>query len=322
MGQKSAGKEERRDGPGTEKTLLEIVGGFLTHVFWEDDFLVGLDCTGVYLFTECGSDDGLQGKVDRFTQDLDLEKGQVSLCVVGRKSKFNYCSRKLIGKYVMSATKSRKPVLSNAEIEDILKLYGVDTQNRHFGMDFSGTGLFKQLVAVANDHGAEVALSEINGICRDRPDSIAALRGYGVPEGLLMEFQQCIANSEPEKAEVLHGSNAPVETKVLNGGEHLPIKMLAKEKWLMVALCVASCLLLPFCGAKIWWLPILPAAVSVFIGCRVGDAGGKNAAVKLVMLLSCLSMAFCLAGAVMGSLVSVRAVWGRLNSEVGGSLWK
>lgn len=103
-----------------------ILKEYFTEVFREDFFVVALDRTGCYLFTDSSDDSETGLQFTDFLESMSLQKEQVCLCVIGRKSKYNYSDLQHLSEYVLKAKQRRKPVLTEKEIDSILQCYGIE----------------------------------------------------------------------------------------------------------------------------------------------------------------------------------------------------
>lgn len=109
--------------------MEELLKKYFKWVFTEDFFVVALDYTGCYLFTADIEDSVVEEQRKAFCKAINLKNGQYLLCVVGRKSKFSFCSWELLDSFAMQATQKRRKVLTETEIQSILDCYGVETKN-------------------------------------------------------------------------------------------------------------------------------------------------------------------------------------------------
>lgn len=103
-----------------------VLKKYFTEVFREDFFVVALDRTGCYLFTDSSDDSGIERQFTDFLESMSLRKEQVCLCVIGRKSKYNYSDLQHLSEYVLKAKQRRRPVLAAKEIDSILHCYGIE----------------------------------------------------------------------------------------------------------------------------------------------------------------------------------------------------
>lgn len=177
--------------------MVEILSQYFKWVFREDFFIIALDRTGCYFFTDYLDDAVIGQQFSEALNDLALTEKQAVLCVVGRNSQFNYCSLELVGKFVLQATQKRKAVLTDSEIFEILDAYGIEKQERKIEQrNWANTDLFKQL------KDSEFGLSEmqINEICRIRPNSVQQLRKLDVPDRFAMDILKQIEVSEKEES--------------------------------------------------------------------------------------------------------------------------
>lgn len=195
--------QERMEFEAANLSIEETLGKYLQHVFREEHFVVGLDLTGCYLFAENGSDEEIAVWVKELKDDLCLKKSEVCLCVIGRESNYNYCSKKLLGKYLGKATKSRKAVFTNRDIEEILDAYNVGTESPFFYADYSGTRLFGEIQNILDECGWDLDKSIINRICYLRPYNFQALKDLGIPEAAFADILECIHRSGLESPEEL-----------------------------------------------------------------------------------------------------------------------
>ena len=98
-----------------------VLKEYFTEVFREDFFVVALDWTGCYLFTDSSDDSEIGRQFTDFLESISLRKEQVCLCVIGRKSKYNYSDFQHLSEYVLKAKQRRKPVLTDKEVNSILQ---------------------------------------------------------------------------------------------------------------------------------------------------------------------------------------------------------
>lgn len=103
-----------------------VLKEYFTEVFREDFFVVALDRTGCYLFTDSSDDSEIGRQFTDFLESISLRKEQVCLCVIGRKSKYNYSDFQHLSEYVLKAKQRRKPVLTDKEVNSILQCYDIE----------------------------------------------------------------------------------------------------------------------------------------------------------------------------------------------------
>lgn len=170
--------------------LENVIREYFTDVFREDFFVVALDRTGCYLFTDFPDDTVVGIQLSEFVSSMSLSEKQVCLCVIGRKSRFNYCDFYHLGEYVLKAKQRRKPVLTNKEIDSILECYGVSKVSAAGTYEnFSESGIYKALAECRNQYNLPVSDYQLNQLCKAKWESqlhgseIEA--GWDVPPGLL-----------------------------------------------------------------------------------------------------------------------------------------
>ncbi len=268
-----------------------ILKDYLMHVFCIEHFIVGLDCTGCYLFTEEEYDDAIAEWVEDFKDAMALDE-QVSVCVIGRKSKFNFCDRKLLGIYVSKAVSARKKVLSDTEIQEIMDAYGVCADENRFFLDFHGTELFNHIKNSLKEKGFPIDDQQLNEICRTKPKSTKELEHLGVHSSCVKMVLQIINTSAAEQP-LLRNDKPDREIIVEEEAVKLAHRC-SKGKILGFSLLACSILLI-FAGK--WWMPLLPAVCSIFIMGRVRVLSASSAfyhfSVMLVCIIVFISMLEC-----------------------------
>lgn len=170
--------------------LETIIERYFTDVFREDFFVVALDRTGCYLFTDCCDDEEVGKQFVEFLSSMSLAEEQVCLCVIGRKSKFNYCDYQHLSEYVLKAKQRRKPVLSTKELNSILQCYGVRKASvAESYSNFSRSGLYKELLEYRNKNGLAVSDAQLNQLCKLKSESQQSGKEFtdqtGFPKSLL-----------------------------------------------------------------------------------------------------------------------------------------
>ena len=212
---------------------------YLPYVFRDEHFVVGVDTTGCYLFAENGSDQDITAWAEELMDDLLLKSDEICLCVVGRESKYNYCSKKLLGKYASKAVRVRKPVFTNRDIKEILGAYGISLENKSFYADYSETKLFKEVQNVVGSHGWKLEEEIINKICYLKPEDFQSLKDLGVPDAVLAEVLNCVGKADGGQPLEL------AEQKKFNSlDDNFILKPRHTKKYLLMFLAMAGLIIL------------------------------------------------------------------------------
>lgn len=183
---------------GCEK-LETIIEKYFTDVFREDFFVVALDRTGCYLFTDCCDDEEVRKQLAEFLSSMSLTKEQVCLCVIGRKSKFNYCDYQHLSEYVLKAKQRRKPVLSAKELDSILQCYGIrKAPTAEPYSNFSRSGLYKELLEYRNKNGLPVSDAQLNQLCKLKSESQQSGKEFTDQSGLSRSLLDIVSEWEDE----------------------------------------------------------------------------------------------------------------------------
>ncbi len=106
-----------------------ILKDYFKWVFTEDFFTIALDVTGAYLFSDCADDEEIGEQFNQFKDALQLSDEECVLCVIGRKSKWNYCGVDYLSRWVMKASRAREAVFTQDDVKSILDCYEYDYTN-------------------------------------------------------------------------------------------------------------------------------------------------------------------------------------------------
>lgn len=199
--------------------MEEILKKYFSVVFTEEFFTVALDYSGCYLFTKCSSDEEVKREYLQFKDDLALEEKQINLCVIGRESKFNYCSLEQLDKYVYGAQKHRGKALTQQEIESIQDTFGYVPEKSEVKKECFESELYRKLISkfVEVEEGEEPVLTmeQVEILCRVRIVSLSFLHHVGVTTEHAEEVLNTISRYSdtstytvlaPEPAEKIQGS--------------------------------------------------------------------------------------------------------------------
>lgn len=161
--------------------MEDILKQYLSCVFTEEFFTVALDSTGCYLFTDCNDDNKIGEELADFKEQLGLSDKQISLCVIGRKSKYNYCSLELLPQYVLKAIQCRSVVIDWRTMQSIKKTFGIGIEI--VDNCFADSILYKKIQNFKlTENAMDLSDDMITAICRDGICSDDGLARIGIPK--------------------------------------------------------------------------------------------------------------------------------------------
>lgn len=103
-----------------EPKLSEIVVRCFSRCIEDGIFYIGIDQTGLYLFTKSQAPSVIDDQLRLLKDDLELEDSDIELCVVGEQlGDYPGCSIFDVEDYVLKKTASRAVIFTPAEIKDI-----------------------------------------------------------------------------------------------------------------------------------------------------------------------------------------------------------
>lgn len=160
--------------------MEDVLKKYFEWVFTEDFFTVALDYTGCYLFTDCDDDERIEQEVSDFKADLALKDEQLNLCILDRKSRFNYCSSDLLGEYVFRVMRHRGKVLSLRELQSILQTFGYKKEEIIVEKEQTDTMLHRVLM---QQFVPEVlTVTQVDTICSKKVITKEFLQSLGVEQ--------------------------------------------------------------------------------------------------------------------------------------------
>lgn len=103
-----------------EPKLSEIVAKCFSRCIEDGIFYIGIDQTGLYLFTKSQAPSVIDDQLRLLKDDLELEDSDIELCVVGEQlGDYPGCSIFDVEDYVLQKAASRAVIFTQAEIKDI-----------------------------------------------------------------------------------------------------------------------------------------------------------------------------------------------------------
>lgn len=184
-----------------EQRTIEIVDRYLQYAFKENDFIIGLDRAGVFLFTFNGDDVSVGEHTVELCKDLDLEPKQITICVLNRKSKYNYCDIELLPQYLHKAITARTGVLNQDDVVELADLYGV--RKSKYYLDFSETDLYRSLCQALKQRKETMPQDDLNTICREKVSDIRRLKQLNVPEDCIGTFINLVSIAKMESPKLI-----------------------------------------------------------------------------------------------------------------------
>lgn len=219
--------------------MEEILKKYFKWVFREDFFTIALDHSGCYLFTKCENDDEVAEQYKQFREAMALEDRQINLCVLGRKSRFNYCSFEKLGNYVFQIIQHKGYQLTDSEIESILKTYcyefsteRTDLRNKEIVNERLRAVLTKKFVEV---DPPVLTVEQVEIICRMKVVSINFLYDLGIGEDDAFEVLEVISEHSGKELYVVSAPDSSDKILLRNRKLKVLVVLLC---WVLEAVCV------------------------------------------------------------------------------------
>lgn len=107
--------------------LITIVDKYFVETINDRDFVLGLDPTGVFAFTESSSRSKTIASLKELKEELSLCDDEVVLCYVGNPLGVyqNEVTLDVLGQWVQETTASRPSIFNRADIQDIEDCYKI-----------------------------------------------------------------------------------------------------------------------------------------------------------------------------------------------------
>lgn len=218
--------------------MEETLKKYFKWVFREDFFTIALDHSGCYLFTKSENDDEVAEQYKQFREAMALEDRQINLCVLGRKSRFNYCSFEKLGNYVFQIIQHKGYQLTDSEIESILKTYcyefsteRTDLRNKEIVNERLRAVLTKKFVEV---DPPVLTVEQVEIICRMKVVSINFLYDLGIGEDDAFEILEVISEHSGKELYVVSAPDSSDKILLRNRKLKVLVVLLC---WVLEAVC-------------------------------------------------------------------------------------
>ena len=218
--------------------MEETLKKYFKWVFREDFFTIALDHSGCYLFTKSENDDEVAEQYKQFREAMALEDRQINLCVLGRKSRFNYCSFEKLGNYVFQIIQHKGYQLTDSEIESILKTYcyefsteRTDLRNKETVNEHLRAVLTKKFVEV---DPPVLTVEQVEIICRMKVVSINFLYDLGIGEDDAFEVLEVISEHSGKELYVISAPDSSDKILLRNRKLKVLVVLLC---WVLEAVC-------------------------------------------------------------------------------------
>ena len=218
--------------------MEETLKKYFKWVFREDFFTIALDHSGCYLFTKSENDDEVAEQYKQFREAMALEDRQINLCVLGRKSRFNYCSFEKLGNYVFQIIQHKGYQLTDSEIESILKTYCYEFSTERTDLRNKET-VNERLRAVLTKKFVEVnppvlTVEQVEIICRMKVVSINFLYDLGIGEDDAFEVLEVISEHSGKELYVVSAPDSSDKILLRNRKLKVLVVLLC---WVLEAVC-------------------------------------------------------------------------------------
>ncbi len=252
--------------------LIDTVDRCFCEMINDQDFILGLDSTGIFAFTESTNRNEVQVSLYDLKKDLRLSDKQVVLCYVGEQHPGfkNEVTLENLERWIREVTSKRPRIFSHEELQDIEDCYDGNEEED------------SSIVDVLREYDLSDAV--INELIENKPTSVKEVRRLGVVEEVANDVFKILQTG-------LYERDSSTEERV-QSGVAITMTSFARKK------CLVSLMFAIISGVLIYVLNYpLAAIISGLIGIAYGKralVAGDLTSARIALLINVVLVGFCI----------------------------